>query len=94
MSWKLRILIIICQVAQCICGEPNRKETFNIGHGKTFTIVYNIDGISEIWISVNVSANWAKFTKTHYLFFYFILFIYYSFLFKLCVNFTQLLKKY
>jgi len=28
-------------VAQCICGEPNRKETFNIGHGKTFAIVYN-----------------------------------------------------
>jgi len=30
-------------VAQCICGEPNRKEAFNIGHGKTFAIVYNID---------------------------------------------------
>ena len=43
MSWKLGILIIICQVAQCICREPNRKETFNIGHGKTFAIVYNID---------------------------------------------------
>ncbi len=43
MSWKLRILIIICQVAQCICGEPNKKEAFNIGHGKTFAIVYNID---------------------------------------------------
>ena len=41
MSWKLRILIIICQVAQCICGEPNRKEAFNIGHSKTFAIVYN-----------------------------------------------------
>jgi hypothetical protein len=30
-------------VAQCVCGEPNRKEAFNIGHGKTFAIVYNID---------------------------------------------------
>jgi len=33
-------------VAQCICGEPNRKEAFNIGHGKTFAIVYNIDRYS------------------------------------------------
>jgi len=30
-------------VAQCTCGEPDRKEAFNIGHGKTFAIIYNID---------------------------------------------------
>jgi len=39
----LEILIIIYQVAQCTCGEPDRKKTFNIGHDKTFAIVYNID---------------------------------------------------
>ena len=40
------ILIIICQVAQCTCGEPDRKEAFNIGRGKTFAIVYNIDSVT------------------------------------------------
>ena len=27
-------------MAQCTCGEPNRKEAFNIDQAKTFAIVY------------------------------------------------------
>ena len=45
-------------MAQCICGELNRKEAFNIGHGKTFAIVYIV---YNIYIDIEIDIYGCSF---------------------------------